>query len=87
MQKYSSITLQTTSDCVAAAQTIKIEARQVQNLAQHKEWWNNKVDFEWFIDSLLQTGGFGGKAYSDLRACKDIVYTAERIAGQGASRD
>jgi len=86
MTKYTKETLKTTTDCVEAAQELKEKAKKVRTRSDHAAWWDEKVDFIKFVNGLLETGGFEGKAYDELMTSKSIIYYAETRAGEEAMK-
>lgn len=82
MTKYTKQTLQTTTDCLEAAQLVRSTASAVNSREKHAAWWDDKVELLNFINDLLGTGGFEGVAYEELMAAKLFIHQAEKIAGQ-----
>lgn len=77
--------LKTTTQCVDAAKGLLKDAESITNKRDHIVWWDRKVDLYWIIQDALETGGFVGEAYDELREAKHLIDRAERIAGRYAN--
>jgi hypothetical protein len=76
--------LETTTDCIRAAEALKEEAKQVTTRESHVAWWDRKVDVLRAINEAFETGFFTGQAYDELWMAKHILYKAEEEAGKRA---
>lgn len=76
--------LETTTDCITAAQVLYNKAKKVTNEEEHRQWWDEKVELLKTINKALASGFFTGEAYNELWTAKNILYTAEAEAGKYA---
>jgi hypothetical protein len=76
--------IQTTTDCLRAAELMMEEAKKVTTRESHAAWWDKKVDVLHVINNAFETGYFVGVAYDELWMAKHLLYKAEEEAGKRA---
>jgi len=79
-------TLKTTTACVKRAEYILKQAERIRTREDHVAMWDNKVELFNQINDSLASGAFSGEALDELRHAKDILYRAERKAGEQSKK-